>query len=164
MVFREDYENYYSVEKLIHEFGSQSQKERVDLMLSFSEGSILDVGAGTGNLMKKARFIGRKVEGVELSEHLYHYLRGEGLKVKRGDARKLPYKDNSFDTVTLGEILEHLPNPGKALSEAFRVAKNRVTFSVPLGDLNDDWHYWNIGAAKVNNFLVVTFAKKEDLK
>lgn len=35
----------------------------------------------------------------------------------------LPYDNNFFDTIYLGEVLEHLQNPGKALQEIHRTLK-----------------------------------------
>jgi predicted SAM-dependent methyltransferase/glycosyltransferase involved in cell wall biosynthesis len=47
------------------------------------------------------------------------------------DAASLPYPDNSFDVVNLGELLEHVEDPQKVLSEATRVAKKKVIVTVP---------------------------------
>ena len=36
----------------------------------------------------------------------------------------MPYKNNTFDAVFIGEIIEHLENPYKAMIEVSRVLKN----------------------------------------
>ena len=36
------------------------------------------------------------------------------------DAQKLPFDDASFDGVTMGFVLLHLPDPAQALQEALR--------------------------------------------
>ena len=50
------------------------------------------------------------------------------------DAHNLPFRDSSFDFVVLGDVLEHLVNPIKGLSEAVRVCKKGgvVVITVPL--------------------------------
>lgn len=51
------------------------------------------------------------------------------------DASQLPFADESFDTVVLGEVLEHLTHPAKVLGEAKRVLRDggHVIVTVPLG-------------------------------
>ena len=48
-----------------------------------------------------------------------------------GQAENLPFSDNAFDIVTEGELLEHVANPQAVISEAIRVAKRKVIFTVP---------------------------------
>jgi ubiquinone/menaquinone biosynthesis C-methylase UbiE len=59
-----------------------------------------------------------------------------------GDAYRLPFADRSFDTVTLLEVLEHLERPSDAVSEAVRVARERVIITVPAKGYmtNSDGH------------------------
>lgn len=48
---------------------------------------------------------------------------------ERGDINDgLPYADRFFDTVYMGQLLEHLENPGKALREVHRVLKDDGVF------------------------------------
>jgi ubiquinone/menaquinone biosynthesis C-methylase UbiE len=47
------------------------------------------------------------------------------------DARQLDFKDESFDGITLLEVLEHLEQPERAITEAVRVARKFVAASVP---------------------------------
>jgi len=53
----------------------------------------------------------------------------------RGDARNLPFKDNSFDAVIFSEVIEHLPaqSETRALSEVARVLapKGRMILTTP---------------------------------
>lgn len=49
----------------------------------------------------------------------------------QADGAKLPVKDNSFKTVLLAEVLEHMDNPVSGLAEAKRVASNKVITTVP---------------------------------
>lgn len=48
----------------------------------------------------------------------------------RADAHSLPFRADSFDTVVLGEVLEHVESPEVALLEGLRVA-SQVVFTTP---------------------------------
>jgi len=65
-----------------------------------------------------------------------------------GDAQKLPFRASSFDTVLMMDVLEHLPGPDQAISEAFHSLKPgghlilQVPFLYPLHDEPHDFHRW----------------------
>jgi len=97
--------------------------------------SVLDAGCGEGFTLDKLHEnkIGEKLEGVdflktaiELGKKTHPH-----LKLRQGNIYHLPYKDNSFDLVICTEVLEHLKDPKKALSEIQRVALRYVILSVP---------------------------------
>ncbi len=51
-----------------------------------------------------------------------------------GDVCDMPFPDNNFDSVFLMEVLEHVHDPHKAISEIYRVLKpgGTLVFSVPF--------------------------------
>lgn len=59
-----------------------------------------------------------------------------------GQGEKTSFDDGEFDTVSLGQILEHVINPERLLDEATRVLKPGGTLiaSVPMGSLGDPKH------------------------
>ena len=115
------------------DFDSQRFYNRYDFLLkNYKKGQILDIGNIGGVLGK----------GKSLSS--YHQFKGaipktstlHGLDLclpddpenypnqKVGNIENgLPYNDNFFDTIYLGEVLEHLQNPGNALKEINRTLK-----------------------------------------
>lgn len=59
-----------------------------------------------------------------------------GLPAIEGNIMSLPFEDQSFDIALGCEVLEHIFNPFKGLSELFRVAREKVIITVPVGE------YW----------------------
>lgn len=97
---------------------------------------ILEVGVGSGKLMKYLRKKGYEVKGIDVSP-ISAKLTGSVI----ASATKIPFKDSSFDCVLGISIIEHLSkNEGEQfIKEAYRVLKNKgiiflVTpnFSSPL--------------------------------
>jgi len=71
--------------------------------------SILDVGCGTGRLVKFLNKNGYETHGCDTSEEALKIAqKANPNKIKKGQAQKLPYLKNSFDMVTAISVLEHL--------------------------------------------------------
>jgi ubiquinone/menaquinone biosynthesis C-methylase UbiE len=89
---------------------------------------ILDVGSGAGQIAKhvlKYADPGAEIACFDLSHEMLRRARGR-LKDPRprfivADLASLPFADASFDTVTCGYVLEHLPDPRNGLAELARV-------------------------------------------
>lgn len=66
------------------------------------------------------------------------------------DAQQLPLADNTVDHVLLLDVLEHLPDPGRSLSEIYRVLvaggtlTMQVPFLYPIHDAPLDFHRWTL--------------------
>jgi hypothetical protein len=74
----------------------------------------------------------RKLDGVEVdgSEYLGHEHKG-GTQIKgirHEDVMNLSYPDASFDLIVSNDVLEHIPDPHRALRECFRVLRHGGTF------------------------------------
>lgn len=97
--------------------------------------SILDVGCGEGFTLNKLHneHFCDKLEGIDNSDEAIKIGKKlfPDIKLNKADIYKLPYNKDSFDLVISTEVLEHLENPEKALSEILRVAKKYVLLSVP---------------------------------
>jgi SAM-dependent methyltransferase len=79
-------------------------------------GGLLDLGCWVGFLLAEARDRGWRTLGVEPSEFASTYARERlGLEVITGDADATVLPEGAFDAVALGDVIEHLPNPGAAL-------------------------------------------------
>jgi len=61
-----------------------------------------------------------------------------------GDATSLPFEDNEFDAVTLFDVLEHIPDHKKAVSEALRVLKSEGFLLVSTPNENWEFPYYKV--------------------
>jgi len=69
--------------------------------------------------------------GIDLDENSPDVVDGLPDRFIKADATQAPIESDSFRTVVLAEILEHLSNPPKAIAEARRIATDRVLVTVP---------------------------------
>jgi glycosyltransferase involved in cell wall biosynthesis/SAM-dependent methyltransferase len=108
---------------------------------------ILDIGCSQGIVSLLLGRAGHEVTGIDLDAKVVAearaYLSTEPLEVQsrvqfvHGDAAELPVEE-SFDTVVLGEILEHLEDPGWLIDVAAGqlAPGGRLVVTVPFG-IND---------------------------
>lgn len=91
---------------------------------------ILDVGSGAGQIIRHLLRTSRadtEIVGFDLSAEMLRRAR-ERLKSNRpsfvsADMMQMPFKDEVFDCVTCGYVLEHIPDPLPGLAEFSRVLK-----------------------------------------
>jgi SAM-dependent methyltransferase len=91
--------------------------------------SVLDVGTGTGVFAEAFSKRPIRVAGLDNSSELLSEARRHvpGVEFREGQAEAIPFADGSFDLVFLGFVIHEMANPLKALEEARRVAKYRVS-------------------------------------
>jgi SAM-dependent methyltransferase len=88
--------------------------ERVEAHIR--RGALLDLGSWVGFLLAEARDRGWEVTGVEPSAYASAYARDRlGLDARTADLFAADLGDRRFDAVVLGDVIEHLPQPGEAL-------------------------------------------------
>ena len=86
-----------------------SLKRKLRLINRWNDGpgSILDVGAGTGEFLKVAQEGNWKVSGVEVNKKAIVLAQKKGVALSQNLDDVL---DQRFDVITLWHVLEHLPN------------------------------------------------------
>jgi len=81
---------------------------------------VLVVGCGDGTEAAHiAHETGALVVGLDLDVDASK--RRPGVHLLRADARALPFRDGTFDSLYCYHVLEHVPGPGRAVAEAHRV-------------------------------------------
>ena len=77
---------------------------------------LLDAGAGRGRFVRSAASAGYAATGVEPSARGVQAAAELGVPVMRASIEGAPVEPGSVDVVTLWHVLEHLDDPGSALS------------------------------------------------
>lgn len=97
-----------------------------------SSGSVLDIGCGDGILLEHLKQRGIVGTGIDISSKAIDICRERGLDCRQADITDtLPFENNSFDTVVLTDVLEHIFQPQELLREAHRVTRKYLYISVP---------------------------------
>ena len=79
-------------------------------------GALLDLGCWVGFLLAEARERRWETVGIEPSVFASAYARDRlGLDVRTDDLFSAPLPEGHFQAVVLGDVIEHLPDPGAAL-------------------------------------------------
>ncbi len=82
---------------------------------------ILDIGSGPGATLAELSKIGNAI-GIDSSRYALYLARRRGLtNVRYGNVTKLQYASNKFDCVTLFDVIEHVKDEKKVLSEVYRI-------------------------------------------
>jgi ubiquinone/menaquinone biosynthesis C-methylase UbiE len=97
---------------------------------------ILEIGSGDGKI-SELLFKGCKIDvGLDNNQESINRAKKNQLykKVVVADAKKLPFKANTFNTVVSNSTFEHIKQNEKVIDEASRVLKKggKLCFTVPL--------------------------------
>jgi SAM-dependent methyltransferase len=103
-------------------------------------GRVLDVGCGTGFVLKHVRaeaaLRGKRLEktvGIDLADGMVERARTRrGVRALTGDALALPFIDQSFDVVVATDVVRFVEDPEKFVRELFRVTMPGGTIVIEL--------------------------------
>jgi SAM-dependent methyltransferase len=85
---------------------------------------LLDVGCAMGSMLQEAKAAGWDPVGVETSEFAANYAEEHsGCPVYAGTLQKAGFPSESFDVVTLMDVIEHVPYPVDLMDEIHRVLR-----------------------------------------
>jgi ubiquinone/menaquinone biosynthesis C-methylase UbiE len=154
----------------------QACRDRINWMCAQVEGNqVLDVGCSQGIASLLLGRQGYRVVGIDVDPEPINYalqaLEKEPECVKQNVAFQvtapdpLPFADRSFDTVLLGEIIEHQTRPMKLLAEVQRVLRpgGRVIVTTPFGVHPSEGH---VRTFALSSFLdeIQRFFDMQDLR
>lgn len=96
---------------------------------------MLDVGCGSGDMMKCLSPKEWQVEGCDFDEGAVKQCQRTGIDAKQGDIYEGNYASESFDVVTLNHVIEHLYRTEDVLKECLRILKpgGRLVMATPNG-------------------------------
>jgi len=103
-------------------------KEIREELLVKANGCVLEIGSGTGinfPLYKSVKKVVATEPSTYMIERSQEKLKQSPVKIEivQAGAEKLPFPDNSFDTVVATLVLCTIPNPNQAMIEMLRVCK-----------------------------------------
>jgi ubiquinone/menaquinone biosynthesis C-methylase UbiE len=103
---------------LYHEFQSRVPKDAF----------VLDVGSGPGTFVKHLQKRTQNFVAFDISWNFVRKAkqRFPNNQVIQASGYTIPFKDKSFDVVTVVGVLHHVPNPPQVIDECIRVAKDKV--------------------------------------
>jgi len=137
--------------------------ERIALLNKYVAGKkVLDIGCGTGIYVDYLAKKGFEATGVDFVKEFIDFAKKHYQgKFLAADAYKLPFKNKSFDTVIMFDVLEHIENEELFLKNIKKICKQRIILIVPrktdkklelLGLIF--WHY-------IDNSHVRAFTRKK---
>jgi len=108
----------------------------------------LDIGCGTGNVLKFGTKHFKHAVGVDISPKLLQQARAKGLDVVRGDITVLPFRQGVFDAVSSFSVVHHIYDYSFLIMELGRAVKKN-------GFLYTDWDPQKISHANSILFNMV---------
>lgn len=116
-------------------------------------GKVLEIGCGKGHLLFRLQSPHRQLSAMDISPAAIQIAKARTPQARFGvaDAKKLPFKSNTFDYVIATEVLEHMEGD-QTIKECFRVLKvgGSALFTVPNGK--------GIGGTAAGHVRFFTFA------
>lgn len=111
-----------------------------------AQGSVIDIGAGTGLLTVPLAQAGVRVHGLDLSGGMLDRLSRKATRARVripivvGDATMLPYADDAFDGAVMRHVLHLVDEWRRVLGEVVRVVRPGGAFLVSITDYTGLYH------------------------
>ena len=131
--------------ELVAEVLDATKRKSIDMLRLQPGGSALDVGCGLGRdaeIMLGAVGAAGRALGIDPNQDLIAKAIERTRSIfprpefRVGDALALEFADDTFDACRADRVLQHLPDPGRAVAEMVRVTRPGGRASV----LDVDWH------------------------
>jgi len=103
------------------------------LLQSGARGSLLDIGGGYGQFLHHAHPFFSEVTGTEVSESAVALAKQKyGLSLLAGQVEELDLPPQSFDTITLFHVLEHVPDPCMVINRCHALLRAQGTLIIAV--------------------------------
>jgi 2-polyprenyl-3-methyl-5-hydroxy-6-metoxy-1,4-benzoquinol methylase len=135
-------------EKLYQKVKAYSLKKKINLINSFhpQKGTILDIGAGTGDFLVTAQANGWQATGIEPNEKAKTIAINKGISFKNNTES---IEKQRFDVITMWHVLEHVPDLEHQINELKRLLQPNGTLIIAVPNFKsfDAQHYGPYWAA-----------------
>jgi SAM-dependent methyltransferase len=163
-----EFDDFYPTDYLAYQGSIKDEKHllrRMDRQRSVSKlarqvfrhtrkpGKILDIGCATGAFLNEMKNAGWVCTGIEPSHYAATFAKDHyDLDVREGFLQDQLFPEESFDVITLWDVLEHVPDPITTLHQVSRLVKpgGLVVIRIPNPDSFDRrifgkyWAGWDI--------------------
>lgn len=124
--------------------------------------SLLDVGSGRGVFLWTllSQMPQLPITCLDILDHRVELINtvSKGgypdLQARQLDVRETGFEDDQFDVATALEVLEHLPDPGRAVRELVRMTRRYLLISVPSKPDNNPEHIQCFEAKDLERLLL----------
>tara|TARA_A100001011_G_C14213801_1_gene801101 strand:- start:750 stop:1340 length:591 start_codon:yes stop_codon:yes gene_type:complete len=121
LILKNNYLNYHKYLKSTSLLGKIYRKIFLyPFLSSFIKDNFIDVGCGLGDFLS---FGSNGSLGLDVNEFNINYCKKRGLNAELIKDGKFPVDDNSFSTINLDQVLEHINEPDILLKEINRCLK-----------------------------------------
>jgi ubiquinone/menaquinone biosynthesis C-methylase UbiE len=99
-------------------------------------GVVIDVGAEAGRFSLMAAKSSITVTAIDIDAYSLRRLKlkNKNVAVIQADARKIPFKNESFDGVIMVEVLDYIPQLDEAMGECYRILKSGAPLVLSFGN------------------------------
>jgi len=144
------------------------------LVQYYQGGRYLDIGCFNTPIMLELKrdFPNEEFYGLDHANKVINYLQKQfpDINYVLGDVMKLPFENEFFNYVVMGELIEHMESPAELLKEAFRVLKRggMLALSTPDSEeihnpLVSEEHLWAFTEEDIKELLGI-YGKVEVIK
>ena len=124
----------------------QSVNVRIPLRLCLLKrlikpGRLLDVGCSIGEFLYYAKSSGWQACGVDISSFaVQRASKITGLEIQEGTIADFSERKDTFDLITMWEVIEHLPHPSADIRRAYQLLKPNGLLGISTPNLNSLRH------------------------
>ena len=129
LYFQESASDWNSI-RALHVDDVNVERELQKCVVAAKPRKLLDIGTGTGRILEVLGPCVQDAEGIDFSHEMLNLARVNlddpslrHCRVRHGDMYQLPYQDQSFDYITIHQVLHFTDQPQLVLKEAKRVLK-----------------------------------------
>ena len=114
--------------------------------------SILDLGSASGGNTIFLENLGFSVTSLEYTDVGVALQTEKGIPVVQGDARKLPFYDEQFDSLICLDVLEHILEDDQVAKEIGRVLKKTGAFLISVPEDQSLWSSHDVAVSHVRRY------------
>lgn len=114
----------------------QNAKWHKSIATNLNEGNLLDIGTATGDVIIRS-FEANKIDkafGIDLSTNMLkiakYKLKGKNAYFIVGSAEDIPFKDKTFNNISMSLVFRHIIDKDKMLKEVYRTLKPKGRFLI----------------------------------